>query len=110
MRYWLPILTVAGVWFVHLAVSYFLAWADCATTWAGLLIIRHVATALGLILIVALSIRAQRASALPARLGTRRELAMEQSFLAGLTVTLGLMFIFATALAGAANLFLGPCS
>ena len=109
MQYWIALLVIASVWFAHLCVSYFLAWADCATTQPGLLMVRHVATALGLTLIIALSIRARSASAAGRVPTIHAEPVLEHKFFTGLTVTLGAMFLFGVVLAGAANFFLGPC-
>jgi hypothetical protein len=109
MKDWLVVLVVASVWFAHLCVSYFLAWADCATTQPGLLILRHIATALGLCLVITLSVQARQRSSMAGKPTAQSDQAMERSFMMRLTVALGVMFGFATLLAGATNFFLGPC-
>jgi hypothetical protein len=106
---WLPTLIVATAWFIHLAVSYFLAWVDCVNNQSGLLISRHLVTAIGLgITVVTLSM-AQRDTVVEDGPHDHTKQVLEQSFMARLSVATGLMFLFAVLLAGAANLFLAPC-
>ena len=105
MTAWLGMIVVAGVWFVHLAASYFLAWADCATNHTGLLIARHLVTMAALAVTIAVGSLSHRISSPP----VETERVLEQSFMMRLNVALSLMFLFAVVLAGATNLVLAPC-
>jgi hypothetical protein len=106
----LALLAAGTAWAVHLVLSYFLAWAGCARDDGALLVVRHLATVAAAGVALGAVIQAVRASGSPAAEAYgAHEQAAEHRYVAHLSIVLGLVFLFAIVMTGAASLFLSPC-
>ncbi len=97
---WFAVFAGHLAWSAHLLIGYFMASLTCGSAGTGPAVPLHVATVSALAVTTA-GIAAGRAAA--------SQPALEHRFVGYFGITLGAIFLFAIALAGAVAVFVSPC-